>query len=79
MKKNKIGKYSEDAKQAEEKLKQKEANEENLAKTYTVGARCQTSVPKQPKRRGVIMFIGKSLKHCRQIWLLILNESKLIS
>ena len=56
-----MGKYSEDAKRAEEKMKEKEVNEENLAKTYVIGARCQTSVPKQPKRRGVIMFIGKSL------------------
>ena len=79
MKKNKIGKYSEDAKRSEEKLKEKEANEENLAKTYVIGGRCQTSVLKQPKRRGVIMFIGKSLKHCRRISFLILGEDKLMN
>jgi len=59
MKRNKMGKFSDQAKQDEEKAKEKELKEEELAKTFKVGDRCETTVPKQPKRRGAIMYIGE--------------------
>jgi len=59
MKRNKMGKFSDQAKQDGEKAKEKELKEEELAKTFKVGDRCETTVPKQPKRRGAIMYIGE--------------------
>ena len=61
MKRNKVGKFSEDAKEAELKEAQKELEEEKRAKTFKVGDRCQVSVPKQQKRLGVLMYIGTFL------------------
>lgn len=58
MKRNKLGKFSEDAKNAEELALEKEKGEEERAKTFKVGDRCETSVPKQAKRHGVVMYIG---------------------
>lgn len=60
MKRNKLGKFSEDAKNAEELALEKEKGEEERAKTFKVGDRCETSVPKQAKRRGVVMYIGST-------------------
>lgn len=61
MKRNKMGKFSEEAKQAAEKEKEKEEQQTARALTFKVGERCQTTVPKNPVRRGVVMFIGKWL------------------
>lgn len=59
MKRNKLGKFSDEAKEAAEKEKKKEEEQTARASTFNIGDRCQTSVPKYPLRRGVIMFIGK--------------------
>ena len=58
MKRNKLGKFSEEAKVAAEKELEKEKNETAKALSFKVGERCQTSVPKQPVRRGAIAYIG---------------------
>ena len=58
MKMNKVGNYSSEALEAKEKQKEKEEDETARALTMKVGSRCETTVPKQPKRRGVIMYIG---------------------
>ena len=54
-----MGKYSENAQQQEERVKQKEMEEEIKAKTLKVGDRCEVSVPKQPTKRGNVMYVGK--------------------
>lgn len=58
LKQNKMGKYSEGAKLAEEKAIEKELQEEQIAKAMKIGDRCEVCVPKQPKRRGAVMYKG---------------------
>lgn len=56
---NKVGNFSAEALEAKEKQKLKEEEETTRASTFKVGERCETTVPKQPKRRGVVMYIGE--------------------
>ncbi len=56
-----MGKYSEDAKAAEERAQQKELEEEQIAKSMKIGDRCEVAVPKQAKKRGCVMYTGKHL------------------
>eukprot|EP00112_Aurelia_sp_Birch-Aquarium-sp1_P014184 Seg3045.5 transcript_id=Seg3045.5/GoldUCD/mRNA.D3Y31 product="Tubulin-folding cofactor B" protein_id=Seg3045.5/GoldUCD/D3Y31 len=60
LKQNKMGQFSDDAKNAEERAKQKEIQEEEKAKAMKIGDRCEVSVPKQPTKRGAIMYIGST-------------------
>jgi len=60
MMKNKMGKFSEEAKKNEELQKQKELEEYEIAKKFKIGDRCQTSVPKQPKRLGSVQYTGET-------------------
>uniref|UniRef100_A0A146LSI2 Tubulin-folding cofactor B n=2 Tax=Lygus hesperus TaxID=30085 RepID=A0A146LSI2_LYGHE len=57
---NKLGKYDEEEmqKKAAEKKKEEELEQERM-KTIAVDARCQVSVPGQPKRRATVKFVGK--------------------
>eukprot|EP00794_Sanderia_malayensis_P020457 gene20457-22473_t len=58
LRKNKMGKFSDEAQNADERARQKELHEEELAKSMKIGNRCEICVPKQPKRRGTVMYIG---------------------
>lgn len=60
MMKHKMGKFSEDALKNEELAKQKELEEYEKAKQLKVGDRCETIVPKQPRRRGSVQYIGET-------------------
>ncbi|XP_043487671.1 tubulin-folding cofactor B [Polistes fuscatus] len=59
--KNKLGKYNEEdmKRREEEKLREEEA-EKAAAELCKAGDRCEVSVPNQPKRRGTIMYVGKT-------------------
>nr|CAG4646578.1 EOG090X0DT2 [Macrothrix elegans] len=61
LERNRMGKYNEEeVKKKAEELQQKEAEEEIAAQALEVDKRCEVSVPGQPKRRGVIKYIGKT-------------------
>jgi len=64
MMKNKVGKFSDEAQNQaqnqEEVAKRKEAEELEKAKKLKVGDRCETTVPKQPRRRGSVAYIGET-------------------
>lgn len=60
MMKNKVGKFSEEAKNKEEIEKKKELEEFEKAKLFKIGDRCETVVPKQPRRRGSVQYIGET-------------------
>lgn len=58
---NKLGQFDEEAvKKKEEELRQKEAAEDEKAKTMTVNDRCEVKVPGQPCRRGVVKYVGNT-------------------
>ena len=59
LKQNKLGKFSEEAQNVEERARQKELAEEERSKSMKIGDRCEVKVLKQPTKRGTIMFIGK--------------------
>ncbi|XP_033104981.1 tubulin-folding cofactor B-like [Anneissia japonica] len=64
-KRNKLGKFAdkdpEEEKRKEEENKKKEIEEETLAKTITVGSRCEVNNPKVPPvKRGTVRFVGKT-------------------
>jgi len=60
LERNKLGKYNkEEVEKKNEEQRMKEAEEERLALALEVGKRCEVSITGQPKRRGVIQFIGK--------------------
>lgn len=57
---NKLGKYNkEEVEKKNEEQKLKENEEERMALALEVGKRCEVSITGQPKRRGVIQFVGK--------------------
>ena len=58
MKKNKMGKYSETAREAGAREVEKEKEEEARGKTFKVNDRCEVSLKNIPKQRGVIMYLG---------------------
>ena len=58
MKQNKLGKFSEEAQNVEERAKQKELAEEERSKSMKIGDRCEVKVLRQPTKRGSVMFIG---------------------
>ncbi|CAD6227534.1 GSCOCG00001217001-RA-CDS [Cotesia congregata] len=59
--KNKLGKYNEEEmKQKEADKKREEESEIEWTKNFNPGDRCEISVPSQPKRRGTIMYVGKT-------------------
>lgn len=53
----KLGQFAE--KDNEEEIGRKRKEEEELAKSITVGKRCLVTVKKDQPKRGVIMFVGK--------------------
>jgi len=58
---NKLGQFNEEEmKQKAEEARLKEEAEEAKAKTLNVNDRCEARVPGQPKRRGVIRYVGKT-------------------
>ncbi|XP_076165719.1 tubulin-binding cofactor B [Ptiloglossa arizonensis] len=61
LEKNKLGKYNEEKmkKKVEEKSQEEEA-EAAAAQLCQVGDRCEVCVPNQPKRRAIIMYVGKT-------------------
>ena len=59
LKQQKLGKYSADAKDAVERAKLKELEEEAKSKSMRTGERCEVTVLKQPVKRGTVMYIGK--------------------
>jgi len=59
MRMNKVGNFSEEAIEAKKREFEEEEKETQRAKTFKIGDRCETSVPKQQKRRGCVMFIGE--------------------
>jgi len=60
LERNKLGKYNEeDVRKKAEEQKIKETEEERAALALEIGKRCEVSVTGQPKRRGVIQFVGK--------------------
>lgn len=58
LKQNKLGKFSDEAQDAEERAKQKELDEEEMSKSMKIGDRCEVTVPKQPTKIGTVMFKG---------------------
>lgn len=61
MERNRMGKYNEDnLKKKQEEQQIKETEEEEMANAFKVDERCEVSVSGQPKRRGVIKFVGKT-------------------
>jgi len=58
MRMNKVGNFSAEAIASKQKEAEKEEEEKKRSLTFKVGERCETSVAKQPKRRGVVMFKG---------------------
>nr|CAG4647409.1 EOG090X0DT2 [Megafenestra aurita] len=61
LERNRLGKYNEEeVKKKAEEQQAKEVEEENIAKALLIDSRCEVSVPGQPKRRGVIRFVGKT-------------------
>lgn len=60
MKQNKLGKFSEEAQNVEERAKQKELAEEERSKSMKIGDRCEVKVLRQPTKRGSVMFIGQT-------------------
>nr|CAG4650491.1 EOG090X0DT2 [Sida crystallina] len=60
MERNRMGKYNEEeVRKKEEEQKMKELEDENAAKVLEVGRRCEVAISGQPKRRGVIQFVGQ--------------------
>lgn len=60
LKRNKLGKFEENQAKKETEQEQKEASEKALAEAITVGARCEVAVPGQPKKWGIVMFVGRT-------------------
>lgn len=59
LKRNKLGKYSEEELQKRESLKKQEEEEEaKKLETLKVGDRCEVKIPGQPTRRAAIKYIG---------------------
>jgi len=59
MRMNKCGNFSDEAIAAKKKEAEEEEKLKQRALTFKIGDRCETTVPKQPKRRGAIMFVGE--------------------
>ncbi|GFO41973.1 tubulin-folding cofactor b [Plakobranchus ocellatus] len=58
---NKLGQFNEEErKRKEAELLAKEDKEEAKAKTFSVGDRCEVTVPGQPSRRGEVKYVGKT-------------------
>ena len=67
LERNRMGKYNEDnLKKKLEEQQVKEAEEEQMANALEVDHRCEVSVSGQPKRRGVIKFVG--MAHFKPGW-----------
>lgn len=64
---NNMGKYNEEnVRRKAEEQELKEAEEEQAAKALGLEQRCEVSVSGQPKRRGVIKFVGQT--HFKPGW-----------
>lgn len=56
---NKLGQFDKETmKQKEEEARLKEEAEDEKAKTLKINDRCEARVPGQPKRRGVVKYVG---------------------
>jgi len=59
LKKNRLGKYDEEAAHQKEQKRLRDAQlEQEKADLCVVGARCQVTVPSNPTRRGTVMYKG---------------------
>jgi len=59
LERNKLGKYNkEEVEKKNEEQRIKDTEEEKMALALEVGKRCEVSITGQPKRRGVIQFVG---------------------
>lgn len=58
LRKNKFGQFSDQAKDANERARQKEIEEENKSKLMKIGDRCEVTVSQQPAKLGSVQFIG---------------------
>ncbi|XP_065661494.1 tubulin-folding cofactor B isoform X2 [Hydra vulgaris] len=67
MKKNKMGKFSEAAKEAEVREAEVEKEEEAKGKTFKINDRCEVSIKNFPKQRGMIMYLGE-VKFNKGFW-----------
>ncbi len=60
MERNRMGKYNEEeVRKKQLETEEKEAEEKAAADQLSVGQRCEVTVTGQPKRRGVIQFVGQ--------------------
>lgn len=61
LEKNRIGKYNEEdmKKKQEEKQQELEMDEKAICK-MSMGQRCEVNAPSNPKRRGTVMYLGKT-------------------
>lgn len=60
LRKNKFGQFSDQAKDANERARQKEIEEENKSKLMKIGDRCEVTVSQQPAKLGSVQFIGQT-------------------
>ncbi|XP_050453677.1 tubulin-folding cofactor B-like [Cataglyphis hispanica] len=60
LEKNKLGKYNEEEMKKKMEKKREEEAEERLASLCKVGDRCEVSVPNLPRRRAIILYVGKT-------------------
>ena len=54
-----MGQFKEKTPEELQQEKEQAQNEEEAAKAITVGSRCEVTVKNAPRRRGVVMFVGK--------------------
>ena len=56
---NKMGQFKEKTPEELQQEKEQAQKEGEAAKAIAVGSRCEVTVKNAPRRRGVVMFVGK--------------------